>query len=93
MLEEEGPAIVLVYLQRACLVVPVSTNIPDASSPVSTSGVAGPPTAEVCMLIHFRNAVPAIYVEGADIIIFHLASECTEVVVANPEGASSTTII
>jgi hypothetical protein len=93
VLEEECPAIVLVYLQRACLVVPVITNIPDAPGLVSTSGVAGPPTAEVGMLIHFCNTVPAIYVEGANIVIFHLANEGTVVVVADPECSSGTTII
>jgi len=91
VLVEDGPATVLVYPERACLVVPALTNIPPTSGPANTSCIACPPTAEASVLIHVCNAMLAIYVDGADIVIFHPASECTEVVVARPEGSSATT--
>jgi hypothetical protein len=91
MLVDNHRAIVLVDLERAGLVVPAIAYIPPARSLSVAYSIGCRPTIEASVLVHLSNAILAMHINRAHIVVLHLPGEGSEIVVAYFELAPAPT--
>jgi len=93
VLVEDGPATVLVYPERACLVVPATSNKANATPATTAGAIAQTPTIEASMLVEVCVATASEHLDGADVVVLGPADKLVIAVGSTCEERTATTVI